>query len=369
MPGLEAKDRMSPLQMAIVLILAVIGIHSDAMLAVIRDAGGATWLSLLLGGGLFCGVVLLIVKLGDLFPGQTLADYMPLLWGRWLGAAAILLLLVLVMLYTAFMLQGFSRIVSFFMFDRTPFEVIEASLLAVCVYCALQDWGTILRVMQLVFFTAMPAAVAFMGLSLVSFHYINILPLWPREIAGIARGVWHSWTEYSGYEVLLMLLPLVNRGTTRVSAVLVGAFAFLTIFFIFMAFLLIGIFTVEGAAKVPYPLLSAIRTADLPGTYLERLDTYFLLFWIQIQFAMFTIILYVLAQVPTRYFGYADHRPWVLALAPLLFMAGDALHSTRLYEFADQSSNWLGMLFSLGVIPASYGLARWKGQKGGGAGG
>ncbi len=359
---------MSPLQLAIVVVVAVIGIHSDAMLQVIKDAGTAAWLSMLLGGGLFCAAALLMVKLGDLFPGQTLAEYLPVVWGKWPGAAVILLFMVLVIIYTALMLQGFSRVISFFMFDRTPFEALEAGLLAVCVYCALQDWATILRVVQLIFFTALPATVVFISLAGVSFHYINILPLWPQQIQGVAYGVWHSWIDYSGYEVLLVLLPLVHRGTTRVSAALIGAFAFLALFFVFLIVLMTGVFTVEGVVKVPYPLMSAIRAADLPGTYLERLDTYFLLFWIQIQFAMFSILLYSLALVPTRYFGFSDHRPWVLALAPLLFIGGDALHGSRLYEMAAHGSNWLGMAFSLGIIPASYGLAWWQ-RRGGGANG
>jgi len=84
---------------------------------------------------------------------------------------------------------------------------------------------------------------------------------------------------------------------------------------------------------------------------------------------MFAVILYILAQVPTRYFGYADHRPWVLALTPLLFIGGDALHSSRLYIMAAQSSNLLGMAFSLGIIPASYGLAWWRRRGGNGANG
>jgi spore germination protein len=369
MTTLEVKNKMSPLQLAIVVIIVAMAVHSDTMVQVIKEAGNAAWLSLLLGGGLFCAAALMMVRLGDLFPGLTPVEYLPNLWGKWLGVAVILLFMLLLLVNTFFMLQGFSKVISFFMFDRTPFEVIEAGLLAVCVYCALQDWGTILRVVQLVFFTAVPATVAFLGLTMVSFHYINILPLWPQQFQGVAYGVWHSWEEYSGYEVLIMLLPLVYRGNTRMSAVLAGAFAFLTVFFIFLALMAIGTFTVEGVVKVPYPIISAIRAADLPGTYLERLDTYFLLFWIQIQFAMFAVILYILAQVPTRYFGYADHRPWVLALAPLLFIGGDALHSSRLYDLAAQGVNWLGMAFSLGIIPASYGLARWQRRGGSGANG
>jgi len=369
MANLEVKSQMSPLQLAIVVIVMVIGIHSDTLVRVIKDAGSAAWLSLLLGGGLFCGAALVMVKLGDLFPGLTVVEYLPLLWGKWLGAAVIFLFTVIFVIHTSFMLQGFSRVIAFFMFDRTPFEVLEAGLLAVCVYCALQDWGTILRVVQLVFFTAVPAALGFIGLSMVSFHYINILPLWPQHIQGVGYGVWHSWQEYFGYEVLLMLLPLVYRGKSRMSLVLAGSFAFLSVFFVFVTSLVIGTFTVEGVINLPYPLVSAIRSADLPGTYLERLDTYYLLFWIQIQFAMFAVILYILAQVPTRYFGYADHRPWVLALTPLLFIGGDALHSSRLYIMAAQSSNLLGMAFSLGIIPASYGLAWWRRRGGNGANG
>ncbi|MDR3559989.1 MAG: GerAB/ArcD/ProY family transporter [Negativicutes bacterium] len=367
MTELEAKDRMSPLQLAVVVATAMMAFNSSTLLPLIADAGTAAWLSLLLSGFLLYGAVLVMVKLGDLFSGLTLVEYLPLIWGRWLGTAIILLFCVLLLLYVSYMLQGFSRLISFFMFDRTPYEVIEAGLLVVCVYCALQDWGTILRVVQVIFFTAGPLVVGFVGLATTSFHLINIMPLWPQHIAGVFYGAWHAWGLFAGYEIILLLLPLVYRGNTRISAALAGAFGFVTLFFIFIATLVIGTFTAESVTKIPIPMLSAIRATDLPGTYLERLDHYYLLGWMQIHFAMLAVILYVVAQVPTRYFGHIDHRPWVLALVPLLFVGADGLHSSRLFEAAGQTLAVLGWGFSLVIIPVSYGLARWQTRRKDGA--
>ena len=271
-----------------------------------------------------------------------------------------LAILLMVFMQDTFTMHGFSREVDFFMFDRTPYEVLMASLLAVCVTVPCRTGATILRVLQLILFTAVPVMLGILVTGMFSFKVINILPLLPQSMPGVLQGVFHSWQVYFGYEIILVFLPLVYRVKTQVSMVVAGVFTLLIVFYIFLAMLIIGVLTMDTAKNVSYPLLTVIRCVDIPGTFLERLDTYFMVAWIQERFIAQTVILYVMAKVLTLQFGYADHRPWVLALAPLLFLGGDVIHSNRIYEMAGEFGCWLGLAFSLGVIPASYALAWWK---------
>jgi spore germination protein len=73
-----------------------------------------------------------------------------------------------------------------------------------------------------------------------------------------------------------------------------------------------------------------------------------------------TLTLYFMAQALARLCRHADHRPWVVALAPMLFLAGDAAHSVRVFEATQLAALWAGWGLSLGVIPASLALAWWR---------
>jgi spore germination protein len=358
--NLEVKDRMSPLQLAIVVFMLMVAAPGPTLSPIVKEAGHGAWLSVLAGGSLYYGVAWLMLRLGAGFPEENMAEYMPRLWGRWLGGATVWLFVGLIFLAQSNVLQTTSRQITFFMFDRTPYEVVEAGMLLVCAYCALQEWGTILRVTQLMFFTAFPMSMLLLASGLLGFRFIDFLPLWPADAAGVAAGALDSWALFGGYEAILLLLPLVYRGKAKPAVAVAGAFGLATAVFSLWVALAVGGLTLEVAKNLPFPLLTVVREVEIPGTFVERLDTYYLLFWLQVIFTSMSLSIYLMAQALTTLYGYADHRPLVLALIPLLFLVGDAAHYVRVYEGLQQISQWAGWLFSLGVAPASAALVWWR---------
>ncbi len=360
MANLEVKTRMSPLQLAIVIAILMMGISGHVMEPIMEAGGHGTWLAVLAGAALFYGAAWLMIKLGEMFPDESFAEYLPRVLGRWPGGAVVWLFVFATFLWSGFALQGVSREITFFMFDRTPFEVVEAGMLLVCVYCCLQDWGTILRVIQFVFITALPPWLFLLAVSLLRFRFINLLPLWPEDAAGVAAGALHCWNLFQGYECVLLLLPLVYRGNVRPAKAVAGAFALAAGVFLLRVVLDIGVLTLEGAKNNSFPMLTIVRTVEIPGTFLERLDTYFLAFWMQGIFASLTLALYMMAQSLALLYRFADHRPFVLALAPALFILGDAAHHVRVFEWLRTATEWSGLAFSLGVMPLVYALVLWR---------
>jgi len=301
-----------------------------------------------------------MIRLGEMFPDESFAEYLPRVLGRWPGGAVVWLFVLVVFLWSGYALQGVNREITFFMFDRTPFEVVEASMLLVCVYCCLQDWGTIVRVVQFVFFTALPPWLFLLTASFLRFRFINFLPLWPEDAAGVAAGALHSWTLFNGYECVLLLLPLVYKGNVRPAKAVAWSFAIVAGVLLLRISLHIGVLTLEGAKNSAFPMVTIIRSVEIPGTFLERLDTYFLVFWMQGIFASLTLSLYMMAHSLALLYRFADHRPLVLALAPLLFIFGDAAHHIRVLEWLEAAVEWSGLAFSLGVMPLVYAVVWWR---------
>ncbi len=364
MANLEVKTRMSPLQLAVMISTVMMGISGRVLQPILQTSGHGAWLAVLAGATLFYGAAWVMIKLGERFPDESFAEYLPRLLGRWTGGAVVWLFVLVFFLWAGLVLQGVSREITFFMFDRTPFEVVEVGLLLVCVYCCLQDWGTIMRVVQFVFFTALPLWLFLLAVSLLGFRFMNFLPLWPEDAAGVAAGALHSWNIFQGYECVLLLLPLVYKGNIKPARAVAGAFALATGVFLMRIVLDIGVLTLEGAGNAPFTMLSVVRGVEIPGTFLERLDTYFLLFWVQGIFASLTLAMYFMAQSLTILYRYDDHRPVVLALVPPLFLLGDASHHIRVFEWLRAAVEWAGLGFSLGVIPLVYALVWWRGRSG-----
>ncbi|EAX47254.1 spore germination protein [Thermosinus carboxydivorans Nor1] len=360
MANLEAKTKMSAMQLGLVVATTAIGAQIIIMPAeLIKQTAQATWLSVLLGGFIFYGAAYLMIKLGKQYPEETMVEYMPRLWGRWGGSIVIWWFNLLYMLVFTLILCCFSRAITFIMFDRTPPAVVAMGILAASTYCALQDWGTILRVLQLLFFLAVPMLVGMWLLSLLNFQPENLLPLLPEDIAEVIAASLKSWDMYSGYEIILLLLPAVARGKISMEKAVGGAFGCMGLIFVSIMVIIVGVLTAASAKNAVYPAIMVIRAVELPGTFIERLENYLVIAWIPIVFDTLAVMLFIVAQVCMRHYHYADHRPWVMALAPLLYLGNELLSGFKTFEIMSKIATWLGLGFSLAVVPLTLILA-WR---------
>jgi spore germination protein len=362
MANLEAKGRISVTQLAIVVTSTSIGgqlILSSNKL--VTSGGHLTWLSVIIGGLLYYLVTLMIIKLGNKYPEQTIVEYMPELWGSFLGNIVIWWFVLLLLLQVSTILTGVRKAIAFFMFTRTPPEILALGLLTVCVYCAMQDWGTFLRIQQHIFFVATPVFTLLWLVSLFNFNPENLLPLLPKkDMSKLLPTVLESWNMFSGYEIILFLLPLTYRGKVSMAKAFGSAFGFMTVVFLAIIVIAIGVLTVKGVTSAMYPTMTAMSSVELPGTFLERLETYLAVFWIPVVFDTLAIFLWISTQVLMQKNKYTDHRPWLLLFAPLVYFAANILDSLKALDTAGKLVTWLGLSFSLGIIPLSLLLALWK---------
>ena len=363
MANLEAKTKMSAVQLGIVITST--GIGAQLILAsrkTAEDAGHLAWLSVILGGLIFYSASLCMLKLGEQYPDSTLAEYMPKLWGRVIGQIVIGWFMLLFLIQVCTIVSGVSKAIAFFMFYRTPTQVIALGLLVICIYCALQDWGTFLRMQQLLFFITVPTFSLLWSLSLLNFQPQNLLPLWSKEdIPGLITATFFdSWNMYGGYEIILFLLPMTVRGKIGLAGVLKWSFICMCLLFLSIIVIAVGVLTINGVRNTVYPTMTVISSVEIPGTFIERLDTYLVISWIPIVFDTVAIYLWVPCQVLKQCLHYTDHRPLVLALTPLLYAIIILLDTMKIFEAAGKLATWIGLIFSLGIIPASLVLNWWK---------
>lgn len=307
-----------------------------------------------------------MVWLAMYFKDESLVKYMPRMWGRWLGSVILLWFAVLFFLQVAVILQGAGKVITFFMFDRTPPEVVTLSFLMVCVYCALQDIGTILRIQQFLFVVSYSLFYGVWMVTILSFQPENILPIFPLDTGKLLTTTLQSWTFYSGYEIVLLLFPLVYRrssfyGMVKWLGIVFGSMAFL---YATIIIIIIGVMTAASAQNTPYPALVVIRSVEIPGTFIERLESYLLIFWIPVVFDTLAMMLYAMSETAAQYWGHKDHRPWVLIMAPLIYFFHVFLEYQSVREMVNQIMLWLGLLFSFGVIPVTLLRCRRRRREG-----
>lgn len=361
MANLEVKSKMSVYQFGVVMVAVMLGTQFVGLPSqLVPKAGQLAWVSVVLGGILFFGAAWIMAKLSALYPDNDLTEYLPQLLGKWPGLAVIGVLLSWCLIVTCLGQRQFSRVMVFFMFDRTPSDIIIMSMLAVIIYCVLQDWGTIVRVVQFTFLVAVVLINAIWSTGIFNFRPDNILPLWTDKPVDVVKAALNTWSTYAGYEIILLLYPLISKKRHKLIKVMGAGFIFMILICVVIVVMTIGVLTVEAVKMETYPTLVVVRSVELPGTFLERLENYFLLSWMPLIFNSQLLIIYMMARILSNLWGFADHRPWVLALVPLIYTGATLLDDPKLLEMASKILGLIGAALSIGIIPLVYLYARWK---------
>lgn len=353
MAKLERRDTMSSVHLSVVLVGVGVGVQMVTLAGDIVDAAGqSAWISLLLGGILYGSAAYGMVILGQAYPEDSFVEYIPKLLGPWIGLAVAWYLLLLLVLEYCVLLRNFTNIIAFSMFDRTPLDVISMVMLALSCYGAMQRWGSILRITQYFTISAIPAIVIIWSANILNFNIENLMPFWPEDLLAVGRGALQSWSFYSGYEIILVILPFVRPASPGLLRAVGIAFATMAVLYILGMVMVISVLSVGSIKQVAYPMFAAVRGIAIPGTFVERLENYLLIAWIPTVFDTVMIVLYNAAQIMMKLVPLTDHRPTVLAIAPFLFMGVALLDRREELEAANKILTWLGVGFSLAIIPS-----------------
>lgn len=348
----DANNKMTPLQAAIIIVVIGSGISIiRGPMTLVTHAGQWGWMTAIPSAGLYFAGTYLIIRLMSSFSGQTLVQFLPSLTGK-IGTHLFVWFFVLMILFQiSFRVFSFAREMAFFLFDRTPLEIIILTFLLSTGYAGVQDWGTLVRVAQLVFFTVIPFLTIFIAFGMINFHAINLFPLIPDNPLIVVKAIPRTWELFNGYELLLVLYPLIARGTAQLVKCMAGAFILRTLLLLVSTIMTVGVLTAASAKNTPYPTLLAVRMAELPGTFLERLDNFLLLSWIPIAVTTVGIYMFCIGKLLAELYSFSDHRPFVIGIIPILFFIAMGTHDIRMARQAQEISNWLGIILTGGAIP------------------
>lgn len=360
-------DRLKFSAWQLAVVVAATGTGSQIILApadFIKDTGQWGWITICLGAAVFFFFSFLMLKLAAAFPDKPFTFYSRDLAGKYIGGFVCLWFLLVFYLQFCTILQGFSRVVAFTMFVRTPKEAVAILFLCLCIYGALQSWKTIVRIQEVLIFTALIPLFIMWMTSFLNFNHENLLPLIPRDPVKTVKAVYSTWNFYSGYEVILILYPLIHRlGVSKVRTIAI-AFGSMAVFFAIIMIITVGVLTAKTAASLSIPTLLVIKGVEIPGTFLERLELYLVYLWLPVVYDTMVIFLAVPARILADWTGRGDYRHYVIALAVISLIAGVPLEYAIIAEKAGALATAIGVSFSAVVVPALLIAVKLKQRKG-----
>ncbi len=368
------KDRITSLQLAVVITSASIGVVYISIPRIIGEVAGRDgWLTILGTGGMVLGLTWVLVQLCLRFPRQTATQFIPLVAGRWAGGLLVWGFVLYFILASAYIIRSFSDAMKLFLLPYTPLEVVVIVQVLTGAYLVGHGVNVLARSMQVFFpLILLPMGIILL-LAVVDFRPSELLPVLADGVAPVVRAVPQAFWALLGFEVLLFLVAYLHyprRDALR--SALVGA-AIPVVLYLVIFVITIGALGPALSKQQILPVIDLARSIDIPGTFVERLEVFLLALWVVTAFSSATVYHYLAALAASQLLALKEHRPLVYLLPPLIYLAAMRPSNITVEMAMGKVISWLGMglvigtalLLPMAIITGKKGTAEPDGGQGG----
>jgi spore germination protein len=116
------------------------------------------------------------------------------------------------------------------------------------------------------------------------------------------------------------------------------------------AILFVGGVTAKTGASVSEPVIYALKSVELPGTFIERLEDYMIMFFTPATYISMVLSYFSIAKVCQSWSKFNNHQVFVSTFLPLLFFVCNIVDSPERREILRNVSMYMTLFFSYGVI-------------------
>lgn len=255
--------------------------------------------------------------LGKRFPGQSVIQYLPGIFGSVIGKILGLVFLAAIMVLLVWLSRSITEEVSLYFLDRTPIWASVFLFLVVALYIARQGIEGITRLAGFIF----PVTFLFSFLAILfsfqNFEVDNIRPVFFFNGFEIPFGAVHMFYPFIALITVLAINPYLTKKQRSFKA-LTGATA-LAFFLILLTVVSgIGVYGAEGIGRYDYPVLELTRKANLPFI-IQTFGLFFGATWLSQVLVATGFFYYVISEGASQLFNALNYKWFTLILFPLTY--------------------------------------------------
>jgi spore germination protein len=346
------NDVISPYQLAMIVIMTVIGVGVFNIVHLIAKFGGNDgWIIMIALGVAHIFLAFLMIKLSCRFPGKTFPEYIQLILGAFLGKILVLLICFYIMVNLAYEVREFTEVAKMFLLPRTPTEIIIFALILVCVYVVRGGVESIARIAEITFPILFIPFFLVLIPGLPSLDLTNLLPFGNDISTKFTRMIPHAPHAFRGIEYILFYIGFMERPQKAYKSV-AWALVFITFFYTLISIITIGAFGAKSAAKTIWPLLNYIRNINIPGLFLERLDGVILSIWVITVFTTIITGFYIVTYSISKILNTKEQKQFALPLMIFIYyLALQPASLAELYKWGDWIFKYVSSIF-IYIVPA-----------------
>ncbi len=305
-----------------------------------QQAGRAAWVPILLVAAVFSLFVIIIVHLGNMFPGKMLFEYSQEIVGKFLAYVLSFYMVVYFSMVAIFFNIQLANVLKAEFFPKTPFWAMLIAGVAVFGCIAYKGVNSVARFFEIIGPIYLFTAIATHVIMLTQGNLNSIQPLFqasqmPRYLTATKDVI----LSFLGIEIL-MIIPFTRDNGKKATRVAFFSLLFIGFFYVLVVETSIMMLGYKDIQNYNYALIEAIKLVDNP--VLERFDILYLTVGFSGLIAGVCAVYLALAEYACKIFSKVDRKIIVL-------LAGVLIVALSLVAQAAKDS----ALFFEGVIPVT----------------
>ncbi len=275
-----ANDKISIRQLQVLIILDAFStgmIILPKRLSVLGNQDG--YIIMIIATLIAMAYMYVIMSVGKIFPNDNFVNYTKRVLTAPVAYAIALGFVLKIILNLTMELRIYSKVINDTVLFKTPIFVIALSMLLVSIYCASKGIETRARISEILIVLVFVFIFLVIGLLVINADFSNLKPVLTTPPTKLVKGGFRSVTAFIGIEYGLLIYPFLrNKKDARKGAVS-AVFLYGVLLTIVTALCIIR-FEYLNLQRQLFPVLELINTIDLPGTFIERQDSFVISFWI-----------------------------------------------------------------------------------------
>ncbi|SES94945.1 GerAB/ArcD/ProY family transporter [Anaerobranca gottschalkii] len=283
----------------------------------VDEVGRDGWITIILGTLLVLFYGKICLHYAQMFPEKTLAQSVPLVIGKVLGAVIIIIYTLYTLILSGLIIRSYLELIYIYLDIQYPYYLSGFLPFFIIVYVARCGLSTLARFTELIFMLTIPFTFLIIS-PICRGNIMEILPVFEGEVKNIFISIPVVSFVFLGLESILVFYPYLKRKkravkTTFLAINIVGLFY--TLIFI-TSLLVLGI---EQVKIFNWPFIQVLKTMRV--AVIERIDTIFLHFW-TVQVVIGSTILYFAGTFSlASFFNKRYHDIWGLVCWPVTYLA------------------------------------------------
>ncbi|MBU5486151.1 spore germination protein [Clostridium sp. MSJ-11] len=250
-------------------------------------------------------------------------------------------------------LRVFTEEIKMYLLEKTPTEVLFLITILAGNYIIRGEIDNLIKFNEISFWIMFISVALIFIPSARQGDFTNLLPIFNEPISNYLRGVTTGVNRYAGFGVLLLAIPFVKRKEDVLKVTIKGVI-FVTIFYIIIFVLAIGFFGKEQTGLLLWPTITMVKSVDIPGYLVERLEGIMMSIWILFYFTTFANHYYFSSDILRKVMNFRDIKLSSTILVPFIYLI--ALYPQNIAEVHMLSRTYTPIFFTVVLIIAIIAL-------------